>query len=343
MPDHLPVRIESPALVVAPEDQILGEAVGMVVRSGARHPAVVYLSRLAPGSRRAMEHALATVARALGGPSATILAFPWNALRYQHTAALRAACWDRYAPATTNRILAGVRGVLKEAWRLHLIEAEDYQRAADIRGVRATTLLSGRALTAGEIRSLFLHCAADASPAGVRDAALLGVLYGGGLRRSEAVALDVSDYTAATAELRITRGKGRKARVTYIRGGAASALEAWLTLRNVETGPVSTPLFTRLIKGARVTEQRLTDSGVLHVLQQRARRAGVPPFSPHDVRRTFIGDLLDAGADISTVQRLAGHANVQTTARYDRRGERAKHAAAGLLHVPFAPHAGSTK
>lgn len=128
------------------------------------------------------------------------------------------------------------------------------------------------------------------------------------------------------------RGKRNKERLAHVVNGAAGALADWLTVRGNDPGA----LFWAIRRGGHLQQgQRLTTQAVYHILTQRADQAGVKDLSPHDFRRMFVGDLLDAGADISTVQRLAGHANVQTTARYDRRPEAAKRKAAGLLHVPY--------
>jgi len=174
-------------------------------------------------------------------------------------------------------------------------------------------------------------CGRDSSPAGIRDAALTAVLYGAGLRRSESVGLDLADYNVETGELAIRGAKGRKDRLGYATNGSADALKDWLVSRGGDPGP----LFCRINKGGKITVRRLTDQAVLHVLKKRAVQASVASFSPHDLRRSFISDLLDAGADISTAQQLAGHSNVQTTARYDRRGEVTKRKVAELLHIPY--------
>lgn len=295
-----------------------------------RHPAKVYLKRLAPGSQPTMRNALQIVAELLTAGSCNWETMPWAALRAQHTKALRTDLAYRYAPATVNKMLAAVRGVLREAFELELIGSEDYQRAVSVRSVKGDRLLRGRALLAGELRALFAVCKGDGSPAGARDAALLAVLYGSGLRRSEAVALDVADYGQEQESLRVRAGKGNRERMVYLAAGQGVLIDRWLARRGTHAGP----LFCAVAKGGTIQARRLSDRAVLYIAQRRGKAAGVAHFSPHDLRRTMIGDLLDAGADISTVQRIAGHAQVTTTTRYDRRDERTKKRAAHLLHIP---------
>jgi len=315
---------EGSGVILAPSATLIGAG------TAGQHPAAIYLTRLAPGSRRTMRAALTTIAGLLTDGAADCFALPWHLLRYPHTQAVRAMLAARYAPATTNKHLAALRGVLAEAWRLGLMDGADYQRAVDLPSVRGGTLPRGRALTPGELRALFAVCA-DGAPAGMRDAAILAVLYGGGLRRAEVVSLDMSDYHAETGALTVRHGKGDKARIVYLTGGGKDAVAAWIARRGNAVGP----LFLPINKGGTITPRRMSDQAVLALVRRRAARAGVGHFSPHDLRRTFISDLLDAGADIATVQKLAGHASVATTGRYDRRGEHAKQRAAALLHVPY--------
>ena len=295
-----------------------------------QNPAIVYLARLALGSRRSIKGSLASIATLLSSTS-TWETLPWASLRYQHTQAVRAKLDEKFAPSTTNRHLAALRGVLREAWRLGLVDGDDYHKAVDIPSVRVESLPAGREVSPGELRALFAACADDGTPAGARDAALLAVLYGGGLRRDEAVHLDVADYTADTGALTVRHGKRRKERIVYLARGGRRALAAWLSVR----GEVAGPLFCPVNKGGRITIRALTAQVTRTTLLKRAAEAKVGTFSPHDLRRSFVSHLLDAGADLAIVQRLAGHASVTTTARYDRRGEVAKAKAAEMLNVPF--------
>ena len=101
-----------------------------------RHPAAVYLASLGSGSRRTMRQSLGVIARLLSGGWADVRTLRWEALRFQHTQAVRTALAEKYAAGTTNKMLAALRGVLKGAWRLGLMDAENYHRAVDLRAIR---------------------------------------------------------------------------------------------------------------------------------------------------------------------------------------------------------------
>lgn len=329
-------RIDPAAPAAAPLTGTLAPAPS----AGAAVPARAYLAGLAPSGRRGMTTALTQAAEYLTQGAGTIDTTPWQRLRADHVVALKAAMAERgAAPATVNRMVGALRGVARSCWRAGLITADDQQRIRDVPLSKARRLPAGRHVTAGEIAALFDVCDL-AQPVGARDAALLSLLYGAGLRRTEAVALDRADYDRATGRITVT-GKGGHQRHVWAASGGKVALDAWVEHRGGQPGPLLRPV----AKGGKIEARRLTAQAVLMRLQGvkgrdgryrggLAQRAGIPRFSPHDLRRSFVGDLLDAGADLAAVQRLAGHASVQTTARYDRRGDRAAQRAAGMLHVP---------
>ena len=296
------------------------------------HPAFVYLASLAPGSRRTMNRALNATAQTLTTGRCDLATMPWHQLRYQHLAALRSWLMENYAAETGNKMLSAVRGVLANAWQLGQIDTDAYMKAIKVKSIdgEKPDAAAGRALSAGEISALLRVCADDPTPAGVRDACILGLGVYAGLRRDSIAKLQIANYDTARRQLTVTT-KRNKTLALPIETGLAAALDDWLLLRGSWPGP----LLCAVRKGGRVERCGISGATVYRALAKRGDQAGVKPFTPHDLRRTFAGDLLDAGADISTVQRLMGHANTNTTAGYDRRGERAKRDAVGRLHMAW--------
>jgi site-specific recombinase XerD len=261
------------------------------------------------------------------------------ALRYQHTTAVRGRLLDRYAPATANRMLSAVRGVMEQTWLLDQMSAEDYHRAARLSSVTGETLPAGRELLAEEIAALIQNCIEDGSPIGTRHATIISILFGAGLRREEITKLNLDDYKPEDAKL-VIRGKRPKQCIAYLGDGALAALMDRLELRGKDAGP----LFVPMKRGATLHHgRRLSPQSIYYLLKVRATKAGVKPFTPHDLRRTFVSRLLGAGVDIAIVAKMTGHSNIQTTARYDRRPEETKQRAAKLLQIPNAEYLSKVK
>ena len=305
-------------------DLVLSEQQPIAQNAGA-----VYIASLpAKSGQRTQAQALRVIASMF---NADLMTLNWNAIRYQHTATIRAELAKRYSPASANKMMSALRQALKQAWLLGGMSAEDYRRAIELKPITGETIPAGRELSQGEILALFDACKRDTTPAGTRDAAIIAVMYAAGLRRQEIVDLSLGSFDRDSGQIVLT-GKRNKQRTAYLTNGALDAVLDWLQLR----GDQNEALFVAINKGGRLdTSMQLSSQAIYNMLQKRATEAEVKAFSPHDLRRTFVSDLLDKGADITTVSKMAGHANVQTTARYDRRPEEAKKKAAGLLHVPY--------
>ena len=303
----------------------------------APDPYRVYLDSLASAeSRRTMAGCLDRIARLLSGrPEASGAGAPWHLLRYEHTARIRALLLESgRSPASVNKHLVALRRVLREAWRLGLMSAEDYQRAADLPAVEHTRLPVGGHVPPEVVGAVLAACQADPSPAGRRDAAVVAVLYSTGCRRAEVAALTLADYDAAARSLRV-RGKRNKERLVYLTGQAVGLLERWLAVR----GPAAGALFCPISRAGRLRTRdgapaAMSGQAVADILTRRLAQAGAARRTPHDFRRTFIGELLDAGVDLATAQALAGHASPATTARYDRRPEHRRREAVDRLTLP---------
>jgi site-specific recombinase XerD len=280
-----------------------------------------------------MEACAEAIARWLSNGNDGIDGFAWETVDHYATAQVRRGLAEaveggRYSPATANKYLACLRGILRAAWRLGLISTDQHLRAVDVPAVRGTRVLAGREIPRAERQALMAGITGG-SPAAVRDRALIAIAYLSGARRSELAALELSDVDHRCARVRVL-GKGNKQRLIPLPPDALAWLEPWIALRGHEPGP----LFCRIDRHHNLHRaQALSGEAIRQVLIRRARRAGISPPSPHDLRRTYAGDLLDAGADLPVVARLLGHASVQTTARYDRRGERAAEQAAHALRV----------
>lgn len=212
--------------------------------------------------------------------------------------------------ATVARKIAAVRG-------LHRFLVHE-----DLRDTDPTTLIASprrpdpfpKALTIAEAIAL-VEAPGHDSPQARRDAAILEFLYATGARVSETVGVDLGHVDLDDRVVRVT-GKGSKQRLVPIGGKAVEAILRWLPDRMsvVSRKVAGDPLFVNMRGG------RLSRQGVFDIVKKYAGRADIDPtkVSPHVLRHSAATHMVEAGADLRTVQEMLGHATISTTQVYTR-------------------------
>jgi integrase/recombinase XerC len=207
----------------------------------------------------------------------------------------------KLAKSSIARKLATVRSCFKFLARRGVVELNP---ARQVRSPKLPKRLPSF-LPKDESKDL-LDLPVDRSEAGLRDGALLEMLYATGLRVAECCGLDRDDVDGRQGTVRVM-GKGGKERVVPVGDEALRALDAWLSARGETRGP----LFTNLRGG------RLSTRSVHRIVKRRARAAGIGRrVTPHTLRHTFATHMLGEGADLRLIQELLGHSRLSTTQRY---------------------------
>jgi integrase/recombinase XerD len=216
-----------------------------------------------------------------------------------------------YQPSSVARMLVSVRGLYRFLAREGRIEADPTTRIGTPRKPRSIP----KAITLDEIERLLQQPGQDLL--GSRDRAILETLYGGGLRISELVGLDVDDVDLDEGTLLVRAGKGSKARRVPVGRAARAAVGDYVTRSRPELARKATRTAGGAALFLNARGGRLSRQGCWKVLKGHARAAKLQAkVSPHTLRHSFATHMLDAGADIRVVQELLGHASISTTQVY---------------------------
>jgi len=221
------------------------------------------------------------------------------------------------APSSRARKLSALRSLFRHLQRTHKIESDptagvrnpkqDQRHPAMLNVDQMFSLLA----EAGEKLTAPATVCTPEEALALRDKALLELLYGSGLRISEALDLDVEDIRSGATTL-LVMGKGSKQRQILLSDTSTAALTRWMEVRSLVPPQYGE---RALFIGKR--GKRLNRRQAARLLDEHAKLAGIPQHvSPHDLRHSFATHMLEGGADLRAVQELLGHSRISTTQRY---------------------------
>lgn len=304
---HRPVRDYSCCVLDSAfcfRDSSLPAPVVMPSRRDFFNPAEAYVMTLGDGqSKKRVIQLLNQISRFFG--AADLHTMEWHMLTYDHVLALRETrVRSGLSPATINLQLSVIKMTCKQCWLKNLMPLQTYAAIKEVKSVRGGRVPKGRALKPAESGRLLKTTEADGDIRSKRDAAIIALALGCGLRRSEiaSLLLEQVDHVRHTITV---RGKGNKERRVAVADAVWERLAVWLEARAGDPCP---NVFLAVRRYGRIsTGHSITSSAVYQILKARSSQSGVEDFSPHDLRRTFATRLLGAGTDINLVRKAMGH------------------------------------
>lgn len=219
---------------------------------------------------------------------------------------------------TQNFTLSVIKRLCEEAYFAQLLPVARYLSIKRIPNFRSIRCPPPFCVTKTEILKMLQLCRQDGSLKGIRDAAILAVGFGCGLRRSEIAKLPMDNIDFSNHLVRII-GKGNRERIIGLSDSVWNYLQQWLEQRG-STG--TSYCFVPLAKGEKlITSRHLNDETIYLIVQTRSLTAIGRTITPHDLRRAFASHLLASNIDINTLRIVMGHSDISTTQIYDRRDE----------------------
>jgi len=217
------------------------------------------------------------------------------------------------APGTINLRLGAVRRLAYEASDCGLLSPDLAAGIRRVKGLKKIGVRFGNWLTPEQSQRLW-NAPDSRQLKGKRDRALLAVLLACGLRRHEAVNLDLGHIQRREVHWAIIdlKGKAGHTRTIPMPGWVKALLDDWLQAAELTAGK----LFRRVNKNGKAWGEGLTEKAVWHVVREYASKAGIERLAPHDLRRTCARLCHAAGGELEQIQFLLGHVSIQTTERY---------------------------
>jgi site-specific recombinase XerD len=215
--------------------------------------------------------------------------------------------------ATINLHLSAIRRLADESAESGWLSPEHAIGIRRVKGVKRLGRKIGNWLTRNQAKEL-VNAASRDSLRGLRDGAMLGLLLGCGLRRSEVVGLNLDQLQSREGRCVIVNliGKGKRLRTIPVPSWSKELLDAWLRRSGVSEGKV----FRRVLKGGARREAGVTLNVVWYAVKRCVCQVGIANLAPHDIRRTCARLCHSSGGELEQIQFLLGHASVQTTERY---------------------------